>query len=295
MTGAPATGAPMTGAPMTEPTVVPDARRTAAEPRARFGDLLAAEWIKLWSLRSTSWVLGLSALVIIGVNLKSATYTYDHYAGGPASEYVQPVLDDSFTAIATDILMIIAGSVGALVIVGEYASGMIRGTLAAVPDRRAVLAAKTLVLAAVMLGYGVLAAGASFGIDQAVLSGRHIGLSTTHPGALRCVAAAALLAPVCALVGLGLGVLIRHSAGSVVATVLLLFFLPAFFNDSHRWTAVAAHAMPLNAWRRLTEVDLSSFYVSHYPATIAGAWIAYAAWPLVAVLVAAVVMRRRDL
>lgn len=281
---------------MTDLTVVPDTR-PAAEHRGRFGDLLAGEWIKFWSLRSMPWVLGISALVVIGVDLQAGMYTYDHFPVGdphPGS-YTQVALDDSFTMTAADILMLVTGSVGALMIVSEYASGMIRSTLAAVPDRRAALTAKACVLAAVTLGYGALVAGASFGLDQAVLSGRHVGLSIGHPGALRFVAGSALLAPVCALVGLGLGVLVRHSAGSVVATVLALFFLPAFFDDNHRWSAVVSHAMPLNAWRRLTEVDMSDFFTSHYPATVAGAWITFAAWPLVAAVVATAVVQRRDL
>lgn len=57
---------------MTTLTLAPDAPRTATVPRGRFRDLLAAEWIKLWSLRSTPWVLGLSALAIIGANLNAA-------------------------------------------------------------------------------------------------------------------------------------------------------------------------------------------------------------------------------
>ncbi|WP_035840655.1 ABC transporter permease [Kitasatospora azatica] len=280
---------------MTTPTVAPHAPRTATEHRARFGDLLAAEWIKLWSLRSTPWVLGLSALVIICANLRSAQYTYDNFDPQPGSRYLQTALDDSFNIIAADVLMLVAGTVGALTVVSEYATGMIRTTLAAVPDRRAVLTAKASVLAAVMLGYGILVAGASFGLCQAVLSGRHIGLSITHPGALRFVAAAALFAPVCALVGMGLGVLIRHSAATVVAAVMVLFCLPSFFTDTYRWTADLSHAMPLTAWRRLAQVDLTDQFVSHYPATVGGAWITFAAWPLLAVAIAVVVIHRRDL
>jgi ABC-2 type transport system permease protein len=283
---------------MTTTTFTTDGHRTGTEPRAQFRNLLAAEWIKFWSLRSTTWALGLSALAIIAVNLKPAKYFYDTFPvgdPGPASRYVQAALSVSFSIIAADILMLVAGSIGALMIVSEYATGMIRTTLAAVPDRRAVLAAKACVLTAVMLGYGTLVAGTSFGLDQAILSGRHIGLSITHPGALRFVAAAALLAPVCALIGMALGVLIRHTAATVVGTVLVLFLLPALFTDTYRWTAAVSHAMPFNAWRRLAEVDMTQFNVSHHPATVGGAWLTFAAWPVISTLTAAIVIHRRDL
>jgi ABC-type transport system involved in multi-copper enzyme maturation permease subunit len=270
--------------------------RAGTEPEARFRDLFAAEWIKLWSLRSTPWVLGLTALAIIGVNVNSAKYLYDTFPvgdPGPASEFVQAALSVSFVNIAADILMLVTGSIGAVVIASEYATGMIRTTLAAVPDRRAVLAAKACVLAVVMLGYGAVVAGTSFGIDQAILSGRHIGLSITHPDALRFVAAAALLAPVCAVIGMGLGVLIRHTAGAVVSTVLVLFLLPALFTDAYDWTAAVSHAMPLTAWRRLALIDMRYVLASHYP-TAGEAWITFTVWPVVSMLVAAIVIHRRD-
>ncbi|MFJ3216319.1 ABC transporter permease [Kitasatospora sp. NPDC086801] len=280
------------------PTPTPAAPSTGADTtaRTRFRDLLAAEWIKFWSLRSTTWVLGLSALFIIAANLKAARYTYDHYTvgdGDPAT-MLQVALGDSFTMIAADVVMIVAGSVGALVLVGEYASGLIRTTLVAVPDRRAVIAAKACVLTAVMLGYGAVTAGVSFGACQAVLADTHIGVSVTDPAALRFVAAAVLFAPVCALAGFALGALIRHTAGAVVGTVLVLFFLPAFFNERYRWSADLLHAMPLQAWRRLAQADQAHTLPSAHPATVAGSWATFALWALASVVVAATVIQRRD-
>jgi ABC-2 type transport system permease protein len=283
---------------MTAMTPAPHTPPTTTDPQPRFRDLLAAEWIKIWSLRSIPWVLALSALAIIGINLNSAKYAYDTFPVGappPASDVVEMALWVSFNTLAADILMLVAGSVGAIVIVGEYATGMIRTTLAAVPDRRAVLAAKACVLTAVMLGYGIVVAGTSFGLAQVILSGRHTGLSITHPGALRFVAAAALLAPVCALIGLCLGVLIRHPAAAVVGTVLVLFLLPALFTDTYHWTAEVSHAMPFNAWRRLAQVDMTHVRPSRYPATVGGAWLTFAAWPIVSTLIATIMIHRRDL
>ncbi|MFE4358710.1 ABC transporter permease subunit [Kitasatospora sp. NPDC056800] len=268
----------------------------AAEPRARFGDLLAAEWIKFWSLRSVPWVLGLSALAIVAAGLKSALYTRDHYTPGEDDPVMmaQVALNNAFGAASADILMLVAGGLGALVITGEYATGLIRTTLAAVPDRRAVLAAKACVLAAVLSGYGVLAVGASFGISQAVLSGTGIGQSVTDPAALRYVAAAVLFGPVCALVGLGLGALIRHSAGAVVGTVVVLFFIPSLVTERYRWSADLLHALPLSAWQRLARTTLTGLRPSEYPATVTGAWTTYAVWALASVAVAAAAVHRRD-
>ncbi|MET8544296.1 ABC transporter permease [Kitasatospora sp. NPDC004799] len=272
----------------------PRARTT--EPRARFADLLAAEWIKFWSLRSVPWVLGLSAVAIVAANLKSALYTRDHWTPGDGDPVLmaQVALNDAFNLASADILMLVAGGLGATVVTGEYATGLIRTTLAAVPNRRAVLAAKAGVLAAVLFGYGVLTVGVSFGASQAILSGTGIGQSVTDPVALRYVAAAVLFGPVCALVGLGLGALLRHGAGAVVATVAVLFFVPSLVTERYRWTADLLHALPLPAWQRLARTTLAGLRPSAYPATVTGAWVTFAVWSLASVAVAAVAIHRRD-
>ncbi|MFI9365682.1 ABC transporter permease [Kitasatospora sp. NPDC053057] len=265
-------------------------------PRARFGDLLAAEWLKFWSLRSIPWVLGISTLVIIAANFKAARYTHDTYTPGDGDPAVmaQTALNDSFHVGSADIMMLVAGGLGAIVIAGEYATGLIRTTLAAVPDRRAVLLAKAGVLAAVMTGFGAVAAGVSFGLTQAVLADRGIGQSIADPTAFRYVAAAALFAPVCALVGLCLGTLIRHSAGAVVGTVVVLFLLPSFVTERYRWSADVLHALPFPAWQRLARTTLAGLRPTDYPATVAGAWTTYAVWALASVAIAMVAIQRRD-
>ncbi|MFE7527635.1 ABC transporter permease subunit [Kitasatospora sp. NPDC057542] len=283
---------------MTTAALDPATSRTAGEPRARFRDLLAAEWIKLWSLRSTPWVLGLSALVVVFAAVKNAKYTYDHFPVGQAyraSDFYQTALNNSFNNTGAYIEMLVAGSLGTFVIVSEYASGMIRASLAAVPDRRALLLAKALVLTAVTTGWGVLVSAVPFFVAQAILAGRGVGLSITDPGAVRFVAAAALFAPVCALAGLCLGVLIRHTAASVVGMFLVLFLVPTFFTDTYHWSADISHAMPFTAWRRLAQVDLTNQFIPQYPATVAGAWITFAVWSLAAVAISTTVIHRRDL
>ncbi|MER6361726.1 ABC transporter permease [Kitasatospora sp. NPDC001527] len=282
-TGSTATGSAATGA--------------ATDPRPRFGDLLAAEWIRFRSLRPMPWVLGAGALVLVAVNLNAARYTYQHTGPDgppPGSGYVGVAVNVSFTGMSANLLMLLAGGVGAAVIVGEYTTGMIRTTFAAVPDRRAVLLAKAGVLAVVMLGFGVLVSGVSFGLAQALLGRRHAGVSLADPGVLHAVAGAAALAPVCALIGFGLGTLVRHAAASVVTTVLVLFLLPASFNEDHRWSAAIAHAMPFTAWRRLAEADPTHVLQPPYPATVTGSWLAFAGWAVASVLAAAAVAHRRD-
>ncbi len=272
----------------------------------RFRHLLAAEWIKLWSLRSASWVLGVGALTVIGINVNSAASNADRLAhqtqrppeppmgGQDRPEFLFDPLHTAFVDPAWQLFMIIAAAVGAIVVFGEYTSGLIRTTFAAVPDRRAVIAAKVTVVSAVMLALGTLVSGTSFGVTQVLLRD-HGGLSLGDPGALRAVVAGALLAPLCALVGMAVGAAVRHAAGSVVTVVGLLLLLPALFQgERYRWVKEIGNAMPLSAWQRLVTNPERAHDLGRYPLTVTEAWIVYGAWTAAAVAVAVLVVRRRD-
>lgn len=278
---------------MTSPTTTP----TTTPTTARFRDLVAAEWLKLRSLRSTHLAYGATALAVIAFNAGTAYDTTNHWTDRHTADRARFVRDgiplqEAFTANAALVMALALGVLGALAILGEYATGTIRSTFAAVPARRSVMAAKALVLAAATSVFGACVAAASFHLTQAILGRRGVGVPLDHPGALRVVAASALLAPVCALTGLALGTLIRHTAPTLTATVLLVCVLPILLTDSRHWSAVAGHATPYRAWLRLTEVPHTP--PSPFPWTIGGAWTVYAAWALAAVALTVASVHRRD-
>ncbi|MER7723944.1 ABC transporter permease [Streptomyces sp. NPDC096323] len=284
----------MTTAPA---TTAPPARVANDEPRARFSDLLAAEWLKTWSLRSTSWMYAITALAVIAFNAGTA---YDHYKywnqyddRGRASFIANgSPLMDAFTGNAAMVLVLAVAAIGAVSITGEYGTGLIRTTFTAVPARRSVTAAKALVLTAVTTVFGTLVALASFASTQAILSGRDASVTLSHPGAVRLVVASALLAPVAALAGLAIGAVIRHTGGSVVGCVVVLLLLPMVLSDRRHLTAVLQHTLPFSAWERLSVSDLHATVL--YPWTASGAWTVYAFWALLAGAVAVLAVHRRD-
>jgi ABC-type transport system involved in multi-copper enzyme maturation permease subunit len=118
------------------------------------------------------------------------------------------------------------GIAGVLVMSGEYGSGLIRSTLAAVPRRWLLLAAKAAVLAAVTLALGEVTVLAAFLSGQAVLAGRAPHATLAQPGALRAVALSGAYLALLALFGLGLGAVIRRSAAAIAAYAGLVLVLP---------------------------------------------------------------------
>ncbi|MFJ5921372.1 ABC transporter permease [Kitasatospora sp. NPDC092948] len=280
-------------------SVAPPAPLTVDEPRARFRDLLLGEWFKLLSLRSIRWglVLGLLGLVFLNANAAIADVNdWAHFSDEQRAWFVPGgALASSFTNNACIATLLIAGSLGAVSLVSEYATGQIRTTFAAVPARRALLCAKILVLTLVMTVFGAVATGASFFVSQAVLSNKHAGISIAEPGIWQALLASALLPPVCALTGLGLAALIRHSVATVVATVTVLLLIPNFLSQNHHWSACLYHATPFRAWQVLH--DLIGAPVNphlEFPAEPAGEWWVYLAWALGGVLVTLFFGARRD-
>lgn len=270
----------------------------AAPPAARFTDLLAAEWIKMRSLRSTYWVLVLSAVVAIAVNV-NAVHSDLPYIDQPPRPDMRPFTYDplfhGLNSIACDVMALAAAAFGAITVFGEYGTGMIRTTLAAVPDRSAVITAKVALVTAITLLLGTAVSATSFFTTNAMLASRHIGLSIDDPGCLRAVAAYALVVPVCALIGLAFGAVLRHATASIVAVVGLLFIVPLLFGgDRYRFLKEIGNHLPLAAQSRLGLNPDSYTSLGTYPGTVTGSWIALAAWALVSVTVAVGVVRARD-
>ncbi|MER6099010.1 hypothetical protein ABT154_24795 [Streptomyces sp. NPDC001728] len=175
----------------------------------------------------------------------------------------------------------------------EYSSGLIRMTTVAVPARGAVVLAKAGVTAALWTAVGAVVSTGGFLVSGGPGHAAGRG-SAQRPGVLRALAASALLAPVCALTGLGLGALIRHSAATLVSSAFLPVTLPPIFSQSTRWSAAVSHAMPVTAGKRLVQTWTPDPDSLAYSATVPGSWTVYALWPLIAVALAVVVVRRRD-
>jgi energy-coupling factor transporter ATP-binding protein EcfA2 len=208
-------------------------RRQRGLPRRRQGrqggtrmitNLLAAEWTKVRSLRSSYWVPAgaLAVVVVVGAMLCHA-FGVD-WNKFPAAERAgfDPVMT-SFRGIELGQLAI--GTLGVLVFTAEQASGTIRATFAAIPRRRWVFAAKAVVLGALALVIGELIAFSAFLMGQAMLRPAHIGVSLGRRNVLGEVAAAGLYLAVIGLIGLALGTLLRHTAGAMVALFGLVFLL----------------------------------------------------------------------
>ena len=188
-------------------------------------NLLASEWTKIRSVRSTYWTLVAAAATIIGLSAIICAVFVAQFANLTAED--KAGFDAASASLTGGILGQFAIAVlGVLVITGEYASGMIRTTFSAVPKRLPVLAAKVAVFGAVTLAATTTACFIAFYIGQAILSAKDIGVSIGTPNALRTVVGTGLYLTILGLLSLGLGALLRKTAGAISAVVGILFVLP---------------------------------------------------------------------
>jgi ABC-2 type transport system permease protein len=181
------------------------------------------EWLKLRSVRSTWWTLLVLAAGLIGLAI--LVMVHQHWATMSAADRASfDPTNNSFAGLVIGQLAI--GVLGVLAVTSEFSSGMIRATFAAVPRRPLVLAAKAAVVAAVTLIAGEILAFAAFGIGQAVLKSPAPHATLGQPGVLRAALMAGAYPALIGLIGLGLGALIRHTAGAISAVAGVLFVLP---------------------------------------------------------------------
>jgi ABC-2 type transport system permease protein len=128
---------------------------------------------------------------------------------------------DSFTGLV--FAQLAFGVLGVLAFSSEYGTGMIRTTLAATPRRGTLFTAKALVVGALTLVLGEVFAFGTFLLGQAALATAHLQVTLTSPGVLRAVSSAGLYLGVVALVGCGVGALLRHTAGGIAAMFGVIF------------------------------------------------------------------------
>lgn len=283
----------MTSATTTTTRSVPAA---APDVRPRFVDLVHAEWLKMWTLRSTRWAIIGSALLMLAMSIGGAIKDYVNWPDYPEGIKKSFVpfwsIDDAVSNGTVMVMTLILAGIGAAMVAGEYQSGLIRTTFAAVPARSSVMAAKLLVAAAVFSVYGAVMVTACFLSSQAILSGRGIGLSITYPEVGRILFVSAVMAPVSVLSGMAMASLIRNAAGAVVAITGVQLLLPFLLSMDYLVPATISKSLPFTAWRHLSEFTTNWNSPFEYPQTTTWAWATLIVWPIASVVIAMAAVRR---
>lgn len=278
---------------MSATTLDPAPQATAA-PRTRvypvtLRRVLISEWIKLRSLRSTMITLAVAFVLMIGTGIVIAALTNAQWSTMSASSKAS--FDPLDTALQGHFIAQLAiGVLGVLVISGEYATGMIRATLAAVPKRLPVLWAKSTVFGTVALVTMTIASFIAFFATQAVLSTHQLQTTISQPGVLRSVIGSGLYLTVIALLSVAIGTLLRNTAAAITTVVGLLMLLPALIDLLP--ASISQHILPY-----LPSRAGSALISVHQQAGYLSSWTGFAVlcgYAVIAMAGAAYVLKRRD-
>ncbi len=252
--------------------------------------VVLSEWTKLHSLRSTRWSLVAGILLTIAFPILFAAVTSSHWGTMSAHERAdRHPLDIALAGVNVSQLAIAV--LGVLVITGEYSTGMIRATFAAIPKRLPVLWAKTAVFAVVSFLLMLPPVLIAFFASQAILSRHHIlQISFSHPGVARSVIGGAVYLMLVGIFALGIGAIVRNTAGGIATFAAIFFVIPPLMNIlPSNWNHAISKYLPSEAGRQLFSLthDANSFS----PGAGALLFVGYCALTLA---IAAVLLVRRD-
>jgi ABC-type transport system involved in multi-copper enzyme maturation permease subunit len=280
-------------------SIITEARPTPAAPARSIAPglkvtgprVLRSEWAKLWSLRSTWITLGLGLVFLLAFGTIAAL-RYKALSGpgqqmdpnfADATAYSQALFGVPFALIALGVLGVLTAS-------GEYTTGTIRSTLAAVPRRLPVLWSKAAVYGVIAFSVGAIGAVVTFLISSGILSGTAAAMTLSAHGVVRGLLGAGVYLGLVGVIGVALGTLLRSTAGAISALVgafLLLPGLMALLPSS--WQTHVTPYLPSNAGDSISALN-------HVTGTLsAGAGLlVLLGWTALALAAAAYRMMRTD-
>jgi ABC-2 type transport system permease protein len=266
-----------------------------------FGHLLRGEWIKFWSVRSTTWTLGIFLVATVGlVVLISLAFVNvpSPEDGGPPEGTAGNPLDP--LSIAVTLAQLALAVLGALTITSEYTTGMIRSSLTAVPKRLPVLWSKAVVLVVSVFAVALVAVALSVALQYLFFDSKNFSIDVTDPEMIRPLVGTAVYLATIALFSFALGALLRHSAAALATVLGLLLVAPILFS-AIPWEPLqlANPFLPGVAGQQFTQTTeqlemAASFSDVGVDLT---AWQGYGVlvlWIVVVLGVAAVLLRKRD-
>jgi ABC-2 type transport system permease protein len=240
-----------------------------AAGRAGLRGVLASEFTKLRSVRSTYWTIAALIVVSVGIAAIAGFGVASNIHNNPQNKAGSDATQASLIAFF-ELGQLIIAVVGAMSITSEYSTGMIRTSLTVMPRRGTIYLAKLIVLTTVALVVSLVTSFISFFVGQAAMSGSGVSASLFHsvtipanalmhppaggngppivtfqgtdtisPGhVLAAVIGTALFVTVVTLIAFGLGAIIRHTAGAITSAIGLMFVLSVIIQllpDTWRW------------------------------------------------------------
>ncbi|WP_369391884.1 ABC transporter permease [Streptomyces sp. CG1] len=249
--------------------------------------VIRSEWTKIRSVASTVWTLSLAVVVTIALGMLISAFSRSQLDSMPVQD--RPAFDPTYVSFAGMSLGQLAMIVfGVLVVSNEYSTGMIRVSLAAVPQRATFLFSKIAVATGLALVVGLCTSFAAFFLGQAVLGPHHARIG--DPGVLRAVLGGGLYMTLIAMFSMGVAAMLRSPMLSL-GILMPFFFLISSVLGGVDATKKIGRFLPDQAGSRIMQVVPRADDVPYGPWGGLGIMVL---WVIAALAGGYVLLRRRD-
>lgn len=270
-----------------------------------FGRVLKSEWIKVTTVPSTVILIASTVVVMVGLAALAAWATSltqqdlgssgapQGGPGGPGSAF-DPA-SQALTIPSSGLIFgqLLIASLAVVLIASEWATGMIRSTMVAVPKRTPALLAKNAIIAIVAFVVGAVSAVLSYLVAQPILAGEDLDFAITTEGVLPSILNSGTYLAFIAIISMGIGTLLRNTAGGVVTAVALFFVVPVIIvnllSGLADWIPDAARFLPTNAGNQLIAITIDDDALTQLQGGLV-----MGAWALVLLVISVIVTKKRD-
>jgi ABC-2 type transport system permease protein len=277
--------------------------RLSSSYRLSFGGILRSEWIKLRTVRSTNWCYLIIIVMTVGFGyLIAGTYPAPSPGTSAGDHATQQASWVQMTTIGIGFGQLVCAVLGALVITGEYGTGMIRSTVTAVPTRVPALIAKALVFGATTFVVGLVSLVAAALLTATLVPAKGIHPDFGDPAVWGAIVGGAGFLALLGMLSLSIGAIIRNSAGGIATSLGLILVLPVVLNifagiTQAGWAGNLAAFLPSNAGSQMYTYFSGVSAQTAPGIVILEPWqgfLVLAGWVVVLFIGAAALFKRRD-
>lgn len=277
--------------------------RVRPTTRLTTGGIIRSEWVKLITLRSTWWCLGLIAVMTAGfpVLISLVMGLNDPGVGGASADVGAYNLTMAST-VATSFTVLIAAVLGCLVITGEFGTGMIRSSIAAAPGRVSTAFAKALVIGGVVFVLGAVSLAVGALLSGLILTSGGFTVDLADSRIWLALLGAAGYPALVAVFAVGVGTMLRNSAGAIATVLGLLLVVPTILQLAAvllqaEWVFDVAAFLPSSLGTTMSSFPFDDGMSMMFGTIRLEAWqaaLAMAGWVAAALAGGALLLKRRD-
>jgi ABC-2 type transport system permease protein len=277
--------------------------RLSSSYRLSFGGILRSEWIKLRTVRSSNWCYLIIIVLTVGFSyLIAGSYPAPSPGTSAGDHATQQAAWVQMATLGINFTQLVSAVLGALVITGEYGTGMIRSTVTAVPTRVPALIAKALVFGITTFVVGLASLIVAALLTAAILPGKGIHPDFGDPAVWLAIIGGAGFLALIGMLSLSIGAIIRNSAGGIATSLALILVAPVVVGifasiTQADWARNLGSFLPSGAGGRMYAY-VSGMETAMPPGVVVlEPWqglLVLVGWVVVAFIGAAVLFKRRD-